>query len=279
MSRITAVIGMLAASLGLGWLLFLGAALNDLRAVEAEQAQLRDRIATASQASNPLERLRGDYASHRRAYQRVATRLPDNPHIARLLQVITTNTQHQRLHLRALTPGPISAERFYKSQSITLTVQGDWPKLSAFIERISRLARLIRFERLQWQPIHNDATGNKQQIQLTLRAYWHHQADDAWVPPKRLNRPLTPPQSSINSNALSSQANPFAARAQPPAYGLGKDVAYLGRIRVDGKVWALLRQPNGEVIRLQSGERLPSGTGQIGQIMAERITIEPTIGD
>ena len=279
MSRITLVIGMLTASLGLGWLLFLGPALSDLHAVEAKQTQLHDRISAASQLSNQLERIRGDYASQQRAYQRVATRLPNSAKIARLLQVITANTQHQGLRLRALTPGPISVESFYKSQSIALTVQGYWPELGAFIERISHLARLVSLERLQWQPVQGDTAGDQQQIQLTLRAYWHHHPDDAPVAPKRVNRALIPPHSNTHSNALSAQANPFVAGVDTTTPGLGKGMVYQGRIRVDGEIWALLRRPTGEVIRLQSGERLPSGTGQIGRIDPKRITIEPTPGD
>ena len=151
MNRITAVIGMLLVSLGVGWLLFLGPALSNLRGVEAEQTQLRSRIAAASQVSNQLERMRHDYARQRRAYQRRASRLPDSPQRARLLQVITANTQYPGLHLHTLRPGPISTSTFYQSQSIEVIVQGDWQKLSTFVERINSQTRLVSLEHLQWQ--------------------------------------------------------------------------------------------------------------------------------
>ena len=267
MNRISAVVSVLLLSLGLGWRLFLAPAMTELDRVDAEQASLRSQITAASATSNQLERMRERFNGQRMAYQAIAKRLPSNAPIRELLPAITALSERHALDLRGLAPGPVQQPAFFHQQALAIDVQGRWHGLTAFIEALSSQAPLLSINDLRWQST-QPTNAPRQRLQLTLQTYWHEQsAGDAM-----------PAQPSVPIQRF-SEPNPFATPAQRQPTPLAQGWQFQGRIRVDGAIWALLRQADGRVVRRRIGERLPGTQAQIADITAERITLEPISGD
>lgn len=263
MKRAALILVLLALGLGSGWRLFLHTDLRHLHDLQATHAQLEAQLSNADVTRDSLTKTQAVLARQWREYQTVRTRLPAQADMSRLLDIITANAFGLGVNLRHLAPGPIEAQAYLKRQAVAIEISGDWSALTRFLERIAQQPRLLNIEQLTWQRLDSETHSHEHIVTLRLQAYW---APLRPPEPKALGAAVITETARSTHPAqlptLAKQPNPFQIPVTARAIAANSELEYLGRIHKGEQVWMLLRQKNGEVIRVKNDGPLPVSLGE-----------------
>jgi type IV pilus assembly protein PilO len=161
----------------LGTFLFLGATfyflqykpqLEVIAGLEANLSEQEKRLATLKQAVARLPALQDELAKAEEDFAHLLSLLPDQKEIPALLDTISQLGAQVGLENILFQPQPERVHEFYAAIPIRLTLLGNYHKLGAFLDSMSKLNRILKVENLNMT---RQKGGSLLQVDCTIITY------------------------------------------------------------------------------------------------------------
>jgi len=225
---------------------------------EALEAQ-RDRLADGPNL----------HETQRRLQARLADRdgfLPSEPNAAAILAELASDARQAGLIIERFTPRVAAKHPGNAHIPINATVNGPWTGIAAFLVQLTHHPRFITINQFDLEPMNPTNLDDGLRFSAELSAHW------------RPGRPTVPPSThaprpdrprATHFDALAQ--NPFATERnrREPSPALWPH--YLGRITQGAQIWALIRDRDGEIHRVQAGDPLTTTTQDGEHLRVEAI--------
>jgi type IV pilus assembly protein PilO len=165
------------AMLFLGTFLFLGATFyffqykpqsEVIAGIEANLSEQEKRLATLKQAVTRLPALQEELAKAEEDFAHLLTLLPDQKEIPALLDTVSQLGAQVGLENILFQPQPERVYEFYAAIPIRLTLVGNYHKLGAFLDTMSKLNRILKVESLNMS---RQKGGSLLQVDCTIITY------------------------------------------------------------------------------------------------------------
>jgi type IV pilus assembly protein PilO len=140
-------------------------AINRLQASIAEQEK---KLVTLKQAVADAEKLKVDLAKSEEELKQVLSLLPDQKEIPGLLDNISQLGAEVGLENILFQPQPEQAQEFYAAIPIRLDLVGTYHELGVFLDRVSKLNRILKVENLN---LTRQKDGSMLQVGCTVVTY------------------------------------------------------------------------------------------------------------
>lgn len=282
----SAIIALAAGLLAGAWWL-VEPARTHLSEARSQTAALTERLET--QRSRLAERpaMRSRQARLHAQVARRGGQLPTQSHHRAPLATLAAMARREDLDLERFAPSaPVTAPG-QQHLPLTLVLRGSWPGLVGFLAQLTRQPRLITLEGLELERAGPEAPADDLRLTAQLSAHWRPAGpspltDPSRAPDQALMTPLwMTPWNTTRPAAL--QRNPFEDAARATRHAQRDGPRYLGRITRGEQRWALIRRADGQVQRLQPGQRidltLSDGTPlRIREIGADALHLAPAAG-
>jgi len=118
-------------------------ALAQQKTKEARLAELQKDIRALEATANKLPELQREVQALEARLETLKRILPpekETPELMRRLQYLAAQSS---LQIRKFNPGPVAQQEFYQEVPFNLDVEGTYHNLGAFLDRISRMSRLV----------------------------------------------------------------------------------------------------------------------------------------
>jgi Tfp pilus assembly protein PilO len=276
----TAGAGLLAGLIA-GWLIALRPALAERDRLAGTGAPLAQRLETQQQRLTERDIVVAAIKQRRQALRAHPMRLPPTPDESRLVSHLASLSADAGLRALDIDPGKTRTTPRHQRRRLSVRVTGDWAALRRFLDDVERTTRGIALAGLTLADadrgtLPDDAAQtDRLALELELDAYWQAappalspSVDSAggWITPAADPRPAPAPR-----------ANPFAA-GRPSLAIAETDIRYIGRILRGDRQWALIRRPDGALMRRQQGQAI--GTlGRLAGIRADALMLGPGAGN
>lgn len=159
---------------------WLGApARHDLNAAQVAEQSLRSALEQQQAQAANLDRYEAQLQQMQSRYARLLEHLPARLMLNTLLDEISEHALQNTLRVTHLTPQAATDHGFYTAVPVSLSVQGHWAGLYAFLNEMTQLSRMVTLEALEIRS--DDAALSEQTLHahLILMTYW--QADNEAV--------------------------------------------------------------------------------------------------
>ncbi|MDR9413250.1 MAG: type 4a pilus biogenesis protein PilO [Spiribacter sp.] len=268
-SRLTMALcglGALAAGLLAGsWWLFEPArtALADARLqtrdlTETLEAQ-RDRLASGSTLNETHAQLQARLADS-------PVFLPGEPDPSATLAALATEAREAELVIERFAPNIAVTNAEDPYVPISATLQGSWAGIVDFLLQLSHQPRLITLRRFDLEPVNQQDVHEGLRLRADLAAHWR--PIDTTMP-SLIQPPVADQQKATRSDTLAQ--NPFASAEDQNTPQAASWPHYLGRITHGSRIWALIRDLNGQIHRLQTGDRITPTTPDAPRLQVDQI--------
>ena len=110
---------------------------------EARLAELQKQIRALEATANKLPEFQREVQALEARLETLKRILPpekETPELMRRLQYLAAQSS---LQIRKFNPGPVAQQEFYQEVPFNLDVEGTYHNLGAFLDRISRMSRLV----------------------------------------------------------------------------------------------------------------------------------------
>jgi type IV pilus assembly protein PilO len=97
-------------------------------------------------------------------------RLPEEKEIPKLLTQVNTLGQQNGLEFLLFRPGPPAKKGFYAEVPIDMRVEGQYHSLGGFLDRVSKLERIVNVSDLRVTPLSTPAQRGDRSIVADLKA-------------------------------------------------------------------------------------------------------------
>jgi len=118
-------------------------ALAQQKTKEARLAELQKDIRALEATANKLPEFQREVQALEARLETLKRILPpekETPELMRRLQYLAAQSS---LQIRKFNPGPVAQQEFYQEVPFNLDVEGTYHNLGAFLDRISRMSRLV----------------------------------------------------------------------------------------------------------------------------------------
>jgi type IV pilus assembly protein PilO len=136
--------------------------------LEANLSEQEKRLATLKQAVARLPALQEELAKAEEDFAHLLTLLPDQKEIPALLDTISQLGAQVGLENILFQPQPERVHEFYAAIPIRLTLLGNYHKLGAFLDSMSKLNRILKVENLNMT---RQKGGSLLQVDCTILTY------------------------------------------------------------------------------------------------------------
>ena len=153
----SAVIGLGAA--GAFWNFYAKTAMEQISAQEAQLSGLQAEIQRGQAAELRLPGFRKELAGLESQMRRLRAILPEERDVADLLRRVQGTATQSSLTILGFTPKAVTRKDMYVEWPIGLKLEGTYHDLGEFLERVSKLPRIINVTELKVQAIEKPVNG------------------------------------------------------------------------------------------------------------------------
>ena len=153
----SAVIGVGAA--GVFWNFYAKPAQEQIRAQQAQLSGLQAEIQRGQAAELRLPAFRKELASLESQMRRLRAVLPEERDVADLLRRVQGTATQSSLTILGFTPKAVTRKDLYVEWPIGLKLEGTYHDLGGFLERVSKLPRIINVTELKVKAIDKPVNG------------------------------------------------------------------------------------------------------------------------
>ena len=164
-----AVLGLGAAGAFYNW--YAQAAQQAIEAQRAQLTSLHAEIDRGHAAEKRLPEFRRELASLEAQMSRLRGVLPDERDVAELLRRVEGMATQSSLTILGFTPQAISKKTMYVEWPIGLKLEGTYHDLGLFLERVSKLPRIINVSNLKVKALERCNCGHSITAELTATTF------------------------------------------------------------------------------------------------------------
>ncbi|MBU0730785.1 MAG: type 4a pilus biogenesis protein PilO [Proteobacteria bacterium] len=123
--------------------LFVSPKNNDIRSLNSQKAKLEKEIAEAAAVAAGIDGHKKEMQKTELYFKVASLLLPQQQEIPGLLTNISGEGTNSGLNIMSFTPGGESPKEFYATIPITLDVRGPYHNIGLFLDKISKLPRIV----------------------------------------------------------------------------------------------------------------------------------------
>ncbi len=127
----------------LAWFLVVSSKRDELKGLEAEEAQLRDDFVEKQGRAANLEPLKQQLAQMEQQLQQMLRQLPSKTEMPDLIVDISQTALATGIQNDLFQPGPESKQEFYAEKPIMLRMVGSYHQFGAFVSGVASLPRVV----------------------------------------------------------------------------------------------------------------------------------------
>lgn len=149
--RVTLLVGVFVAVLGLAWGGFWRGQLEDLEAGEAREEQLKLQYSEKLRKAVNLDVLRKQKEQVSVYVNQLERQLPSKAEMDALLTDINQAGASRGLQFELFKPGQIVVREFYAELPISIRLSGSYHEIGGFVSDVSNLARIVTLNNINLQ--------------------------------------------------------------------------------------------------------------------------------
>ncbi|MEE4298452.1 MAG: type 4a pilus biogenesis protein PilO [Pseudomonadales bacterium] len=159
------------AAVGGGYYFYVMPLLEEQDTLVRQEQTLRSEFESkAGQAAN-LEELRAQRVEMEESFGALLRQLPSDTEVPGLLEDITLTGLDAGLKFQAIQLQPERRQEFYIELPISITVQGLYHNMGAFVSGVANLSRIVTLHDFQIRPSAGNADGGELVLQIEARTY------------------------------------------------------------------------------------------------------------
>ena len=118
-------------------------ALQQQKTKEARLADLQKQIRALEATANKLPEFQREVQALEARLEALKRILPPEKEMPDLMRRVQYLAAQSSLQIRKFNPGPVAQQEFYQEVPFNLDIEGTYHNLGAFLDRISRMSRLV----------------------------------------------------------------------------------------------------------------------------------------
>jgi type IV pilus assembly protein PilO len=170
--RLTAVILLMGALAGGGYVYFVTPLLEELASEQAKEPGLKQTFETKQRKVAALDALKEQLADMERSFGAMLRQLPSKAEIANLLIDISQTRLANSLEEELFQPQGEQAKEFYAVVPNRIIVHGTYHEMGGFVSGVAALPRIVTVEDVDIKP------GKKDQLRMTAVAKTYRYLDE-----------------------------------------------------------------------------------------------------
>ncbi len=166
------------AAVGLGWLVLVSDATDELERVRAEEPQLKITYEKALTQAVNLSELRKQKLQVQEYVTQLEKQLPGKSEIDALLSDINQAGLGRGLQFELFKPGQIEVKDYYAELPISIKVSGRYHDIGAFAGDVANLSRIVTLQNLGIAPSTAKEANGTLTLEATARTYRYLDANE-----------------------------------------------------------------------------------------------------
>lgn len=159
------------AAVGGGYYFYVMPLLDEQEGLARQEQTLRSEYESkAGQAAN-LEELKAQRVEMEESFGALLRQLPTDTEVPGLLEDITLTGLDSGLKFQAIQLQPERRQEFYIELPISITVEGLYHNMGAFVSGVANLSRIVTLHDFRIEPSAGNADGGELVLQIEARTY------------------------------------------------------------------------------------------------------------